>query len=143
MLFVVLIGDACSKDKVRGCTDPDSITYNSNAEEDDNSCLYEGSIVFWYGQNISTFLQLDGAISLTYYVNGVIVGSSATNVYWNTAPNCDQGGSVTHTASLGHNKTKTTTYAIKDQTGFTYWSGTVDYEANSCVKYELSDKKGK
>jgi hypothetical protein len=141
LLFLIVL--SCTKDKISGCTDPDSINYNSLAEVEDNSCLYEGSIVFWFGQSISAFLQQDQALSLTYYVNGSIVGSSATNVYWTSAPNCNQAGSVTYKHTLGKNKTATLSFSIKDQTNWEYWSGTVSFEANKCLQYELSDKKSK
>ncbi len=38
-----VIFTSCKKDKVKGCTDPNSISYNSEAEENDGSCLYAGT----------------------------------------------------------------------------------------------------
>ncbi|MFN0189235.1 MAG: hypothetical protein ACKVQV_11085 [Bacteroidia bacterium] len=34
---------SCKKDKVKGCMDPISISYNADAEEDDGSCHYAGT----------------------------------------------------------------------------------------------------
>jgi len=129
--------NSCKKDKVKGCMDKDSKNYNANAEEDNGSCAYEGSIVFWYNKTTSEFLLSDGAIALTYYVNGSIVGSTDASVYWSGAPDCDQSGSVTIKKDLGSDKTKSFTFSAKDQTGWEYFKGTVDFTANNCTTYQL------
>lgn len=46
LLAMMLIGAlcclaiSCSEDKVEGCTDPDSLNFNTNATEDDGTCTY-------------------------------------------------------------------------------------------------------
>jgi len=133
---MTILNTSCAKEK--GCTDPDSINYNADAEEDDGSCEYEGRVVFWYNEATADSLLEDGAISLTYYVDGTLVGSSAASVYWTGAPECGQEGSVTVTKNLGNVKNKTFSYSVKDQDGFEYWSGTVDFKANTCIATELT-----
>lgn len=141
LIAIVLLGmtvSNCKKEKVKGCMDKDSKNYNSAAEESDGSCKYEGQVVFWYNQATSTFLVGDGATALTYYVNGAVVGSSATSVYYPSAPNCGQSASITVTKDLGSDKTKSYSYSVKDQTGFEYYSGNVTISANTCLKLELN-----
>jgi len=132
---ITILTSSCAKEK--GCTDPNSINYNADAKEDDGSCEYEGSIVFWYNKATSDSLLNDGATSLTYYVDGKVVGSSATSVYWTGKPNCGQNGSVTVTKNLGKVKSKSFTYSVKDDTGYEHWKGTVEFKANTCEDIQL------
>ena len=132
---------SCSKEQ--GCTDPDSKNYSETAEEDDGSCAYEGKAVFWYDEEVATLLVDDDAVSLTYYVDGKIVGSSSANIYWVSAPDCGQDGSVTVTKDLGNVKTQSYSYSVKDQTDYEYWSGTLNFNANTCTAVELDGSKKK
>jgi hypothetical protein len=139
---VLIVGlsstNSCKKDnKIKGCTDKDSKTYSSTAEEDDGSCLYEGYIVFWYSQAASAGLIADGATALTFYLNDQLVGSSAASVYWTTAPDCGQNGSITVTEDLENVKNHLYSLSVKDQTGFEYWTGTVSVDGNTCSQYQL------
>lgn len=135
ILVLGLIGlSSCKKE---GCTDDYATNYSADAKKDDGSCKYEGKVVIWYGQTTSSALQNDGAVTLTYYVDGEIVGSSATSVFWTAAPECGQTGTITITKDLGSEMSKTATYEVKDQTGFTYWTGTLNFLANTCEGREL------
>jgi hypothetical protein len=135
MIASATLFTSCQKE---GCTDLDATNYSSKAKKNNGSCNYEGSVVFWYGQQVSSFLQDDDAITLTYYLDGQVVGSSATSVFWSASPNCGQNGSVTVTKDLGGSKSKAYTYSVKDQTGFEYWSGVVNVSANTCLAIELN-----
>jgi len=132
--ITLLLMSSCKKE---GCTDPDSKTYNADAKKDDGSCQYEGNSVLWYNETTSNYLQDDGAITLTYYVDGVVVGSSATSVYWTGSPDCGQNGSITITKDLGDVKSKSYTYSVIDQTGYEYWAGSLNFMANTCEATEL------
>ena len=134
---------SCEK-KVRGCTDPDSVTFDEFAEKDDGSCLYEGRSVIWYNETASVGLEVDGATALTYYVNGDVVGSSATSVFWPVEPFCGDDGSITVTEDLGNSKRRTYELSVKDQDGNEYWNVDLILEANTCLIMELSwDKRKK
>jgi hypothetical protein len=91
----------------------------------------------WNTKATSDSLVADGASSLTYTVDGATAGSSASNVYWTGAPSCGQSGSVTIKKSLGKDKKKSFTYSAKDQTGYEYFKGTLEFTANTCTSYEL------
>lgn len=123
--------------KKEGCTDIDAENFCEDCNEDDNSCRFKGEVVFWYNQATSQALGVIESTSLTYFLDGQVVGSSAANVYWTGAPDCGQSGSVTTTKDLGNVKNKAYSYIIKDQTGFELWSGVANFTANTCTKLEL------
>jgi hypothetical protein len=139
ILGLLILGTtAITSCKKEGCTDPDSTTYNADAKIDDGMCNYEGETVFWYGQSVSSGLVTDGAINLTFYVDGEVVGSTASGVHWTGAPDCGDNASITVTKDLGGVKTQSYSYSVIDQTGFEYWSGTLNFNANTCFATELT-----
>lgn len=127
--------NSCSK---KGCTDPDSVNFNADAGKDDGTCTYEGSVVFWFGQATSDSLWYDGSSTLTYTVDGTVVGTEDVNVYWTGAPDCGQSGSITVTKDLGSDKTKTFTYSVVDDLGLEIWGGNLEFTANTCWGHELT-----
>lgn len=135
--------NSCKKDKVKGCTDKDSQNYDPAAEQDDGSCDFQGAIVFWYNKTASDGLVADGAAALTFYLNGEIIGSSATSVYWAGAPSCSETGSITVVEDLGNVKTHSYTLSVKDQTSFEYWNAVVNIDANTCTQFQLLWNKKK
>ena len=125
---------SCAKEV---CTDPDSVNFDPKAKKSDGNCRFEGSYVIWYNRATSEELRNDNATSLLYYVDGKLVGSTSTSVFWSKAPDCGNMGSVTIKLDLGSRKYKLVDYSVKDQSGFEYWSGTLDFEANTCTSVEL------
>jgi hypothetical protein len=83
-------------------------------------------------------LIADGATALTFYINGEVVGSSATSVYWTAAPVCGDNASITVTEDLGKVKTHAYALSVKDQTGFEYWNPVVNVDANTCLQFQLA-----
>jgi hypothetical protein len=145
MKKVVLVGAiallslaSCSKEK--GCTDPSSINYSASAEENDNSCAYEGNVIFYYDQSVASTLVDEGYADLTYYINNELVGSSSSSVYFpgSVAPSCDVQGLVKVKKSLGSVKTLTYTYSVKSN-GDELWSGSVAVNANTCHSIQLTE----
>ena len=127
---------SCKKEE--GCTDKNAANYSVDAEEDDGTCTYKGNVVFWYNQATSEGLQFDLSSSLSFYVDGVIVGSTATSQYWTGGPVCGANGSITVEKDLGLVKSKSYSYQVKDDWGDVIWSGNVSFDANTCLAFELT-----
>lgn len=123
--------------KEEGCMDPDSKTFNANADKDDGSCKYEGSVVFYYDDLTSLLLLDEGVTALTYYVDGSIIGSTAADVYSTNVPSCGSSGSISKTIDLGSNKSKSITYKIVDDTGDILWEGSYSVKANTCHAIDI------
>ncbi len=127
---------SCSKKK--GCTDSTSTNYDADAKEDDGSCTYKGSVQFWYNKATSDSLVANGITSLAIYVDGAVVGSYATSVYFTGDPACGQSNVVTSTKDLGTVKTKTFPYMGKDQNGNQILNGNITFDATiSCTSWQL------
>jgi hypothetical protein len=99
---------------------------------------YEGSVVFWYKEDLANILASIDVTSLKYYIDGKLVGTSG-NVYWKGAPNCGQNGATTIKLDLGIAKSRAYSYSVRDQDGIEYWDGVVNIDANTCLKFELTD----
>lgn len=129
--------------KTEGCTDPDSVTYDVDADEDDGTCQYEGTVVFWYGKTTSEGLIENDAQSLKIYLDGELLGSYAGDVYFASEPDCETTSTVKVTKDLGGNKTQSYSYKVVDDDDFTWWEGNVNVNANTCTTLELpwSSKK--
>ena len=64
---------------VEGCTDPNAINYNSNADTDNNSCDFTADILFYLNQDAGIFLYNQGVNKITFHINGNSIGSQYNN----------------------------------------------------------------
>ena len=62
----------------RGCTDPQAVNYDAIAEEDDGTCTYAGSAVFWYNATTAEELQFYESNELTLYIDNQLISTVPT-----------------------------------------------------------------
>jgi hypothetical protein len=131
----------CNQDdgscEYRGCINSNASNYCSTCNKDDGSCQYVGKGLFWWDGATSEDLIDGESYSVTFYVDGQIIGSSGTNVFWNSAPNCDQTGTISFTKNLGNATSKSFNYRVVDQDGYEYFNTTITLTANGCARVKL------
>ncbi|MEZ5055368.1 MAG: hypothetical protein R2807_11520, partial [Chitinophagales bacterium] len=94
-------------------------------------------VVFWFNQETSSALLNDGAETLTFYINDKAVATSnIDDIYWETAPSCDDTSAISTTIDLLP-KLSTISYKVTDQTGYEYFNGTQNLTTNYCNKIYL------
>jgi hypothetical protein len=81
----------------------------------------------------SDSLLANGITTLTYYVDGALVGSTASNVYFTGVPNCGATGAITVSKTFTGNNSKTYNYYIKDDLGITLINANVTFKGNTCT----------
>ncbi len=135
VLTLILSIQSCSK-KV-GCSDPNAENYSADANKDCNCCEYKGNLVFWQGKTSADEFATAGVKTLFYYVDEQLVGSSSATLYWTGKPDCGQNGSISVTKDLKGSKSRAFTYKVNDEDGFTWYQGVINFDANTCLGFEL------
>lgn len=124
----------------QGCTDPDSIQFDASADEDDGSCKYEGSVVFWFDANTSIFLNNNYIHYIDVFVNDSLIGGLVANSSYLNPPECNQGG-VTYYEYLGVEKQDFISFEIRytdlGGTDRVYTSGNVMVEGGKCTPFKI------
>ncbi len=144
-MSLILLGltvSGCKKEKVKGCTISSATNYNSSAEEDDGSCTYKGSLVFWWKQAVSDSCAAHGVVNIKVYTDGTFQGTLPISTQsWASAPGCGASSTVTASFNFGTSKTKSTNihYDFLDGSGTTIATGNETRTLNvDCNNYELT-----
>ena len=108
--------------KIEGCTDNSAINYESKANENDGSCLYEGSAIFWVDSN---FEFNDITIIMNENTIGIIDG------FFTEEPECGVPHGVNITLEPG-----TYNFTAIDSLGGT-WNSSILIEKNGCTAQQI------
>ena len=119
---------------IPGCMLTNAENYNPTANEDDGSCTFRGSAIFYHDQNTSQNLQFDGVTRLRLFVDGVYVDDMSANVGFATVPACGHQDAMTiNNYFLGNSTYNVFTYEIVDQDGWYIATGTFEIAGNECT----------
>lgn len=125
---------ACGK---RGCTDKNATNYDEEAEKNIDNCMYEGRVVFWFDQSVTTKLVENEVFNLIYFLNNRRVGGSTSGQFGSSNAECGMPGLVTAQYNLEKRKSREFDYIVKDQNDKIWWQGKITLEANTCKKLQL------
>jgi hypothetical protein len=133
-LLLALLSAGCGR---KGCTDKDAVNYDKKAKRTDNSCKYEGLVVFWWNKTTAAKLKTQGISNVELFINGASIGSLSTSSSWDTPPECGEANTVSYTMDLGSLRTKTCELIGKDQFGFPQYNEDFVFKAHTCTAQEL------
>lgn len=130
-----LLSIVSCKDK-EGCTNPNAINYDSDAETDDGSCKAEGSVMFWIDTETFGYLYNDLAVQkLFFHIDGEEKGSQSVSTFFENEPACES--SFTFTREVPYGGGKWVDYKVLDEDDNELWSGEVVVPAEQCNALEL------
>jgi hypothetical protein len=117
-LFFLLIGIGLSSCKKMGCTDVNSMNFEKEAQKNDGSCTYEGSVGIWFDSIKAVEYFNAGVQSLTYMINGEEVGTVSSVAYGNTQSiSCASPEVFLVDFSMGKAETQSFNLYVKRETG--------------------------
>jgi hypothetical protein len=122
--IVLLAFTISSCTKTQGCMQVTANNYDSNAEEDDGSCIFDGKVTFWKD-------EADGLDIIVVVMNDGTSGNISTDL--TSQPNCDASGCFTFTAPPGDYSY----VATEAGTGAT-WSNSLTITSNGCQTRKLN-----
>ena len=93
-ILSALVFSACEKSKTRGCIDPLAINYESWADYDDGSCLYQSDVVFYEDVAAADYFANEGVDWLDININGDYTGTLQANLGFEFIPDCYPGDTV-------------------------------------------------
>ena len=147
---IIIFFNSCSDVKISGCTDIYGVNYNSSADYDNGSCIYEVDIVFALDANSAAYLNNDDyATEVAYYIDNDIVPIGID--YWNSItgfpfaiplvdePYCYEAGYTSFTYSWTGSNISTFFYQAIPDGGIFLWEDYVTLEKQlDCIYIPLT-----
>lgn len=138
LLAVTCFGCGEEEEIIPGCTDAYAVNFNPEANEDNGTCAYEGTVLFWLSAATADSLTEEGISSLNIYFDSETIGSYLVASAFASAPPCDTTGVVTKEKNLGSARQQQFSYEIVNDFGLVMWTGSVNVNATfSCNRVEI------
>lgn len=135
VLVISLLSVVSCKDK-EGCTNPNAINYDADAETENGTCKDEGSLMFWIDQETFGYLYNEHTVQeLNFYINGKLRGTQDVTKFFTSEPVCDS--SFTFTGHVPFGGGEWVNYKVLDEDNQEFWSGDIVIPADQCNKLEL------
>jgi hypothetical protein len=163
-ILATLLNSCVVEVKIDGCTDPYADNYNSNADNNNGSCLYtctdpyatnyniaqayfsceyEADVVFYEDVAAAVYFDNLGINFLDVYVGNTYVGTLQATLGFTYVPLCYpmDPDAVHFTLEWQNSQSSTFTWTVRDGSGTIHYSGTDLILANNCLPMELTFKK--
>ncbi len=163
-ILSALIFSSCKEIQTGGCIDPLAINYESWADYDDHSCLYEcddpfatnyliqttfpvceyeADVVFYEDVAAATYFDLLGIDWLDVWIGNEYVGTLQANLGFTSEPDCYpiDPDAVHFTYQWEDASSTTFTWSVRDASGQIHYSGNDLILANNCLQMGLTWKK--
>lgn len=123
---------SCQNDE--GCTNILALNYSSEAEQDDGSCVFEAYMIFGMLDQTADQLNTMGIYSVSYYLDGVLVGTKSTSQSWYITDDtdCMDPNELTKVIDLGGSPSTTVYYEAKDSNGNLLDDNTITLDGGDC-----------
>jgi hypothetical protein len=131
--FVLLLIPIFVSCKKLGCTDENAVNFEKEAQKNDQSCTYEGSVGIWFDSLKYAEYANNGVQTLTYYVNGKEKGLVPIWPYADPAGlTCFSPGVFRINFDLGKAARQSMTLLVKRETGAVIDDYTINVEGGKC-----------
>ena len=152
---------SCTDGPTQGCTDPLAINYESWADENDGSCLYQcedpvatnyqltwQSNTCTYEADVVFYLDVSAAVEFTklnidyldLYVENEYIESLPTSTGFTETVLCDDTDEepIYYTFVWFNSREEVMTWTIRDGTGYIHYEGNDLLLANNCFPFEIT-----
>ncbi len=121
----------------KGCIDPLSPDFDERAIKDDNSCTYDGRLIFWFDENTKDNLEVFGVNELRIRTDGSFAGTIELSEWVNQQPACNSMDGFRQAIATNGEDSKVVAYEVEDDLGFMITSGMITVPNSECVWIEV------
>ena len=126
VLFSAFTISSCGADNP-GCNQATATNYDAKADANDGSCRYICDATFWMDSTTVANFATEGVTSLTYFLDGIEVGTSGTTTPYSSAPACGATGTLLIDYDLVKEPSKTAVLVVKNQDDVEVYTTSIEF----------------